>query len=242
MSSLEHFSEENLNNWSIEWAHCNYKPTIENMIRNFGLTKAMEIGGGRDPLFQSEEIKKLRLDFTVNDVSQHELDLAPMFIKKACFDIGGRIEHTNTYDIIFSKMVFEHVSDVEQAYNNIRSLLNPEGICINFHPVLYAFPFLFNSLIPERLSTIVVNILQDGRDMDNIPKFPARYDWCYASRAQRERILKIGFAEVVIVPFWGHSYFFKFPPLQKGVDFVSRFFANRNNLTFASYAYTIVRK
>lgn len=240
--SLANFCQESFTETDSEWAHHNYQETIVKLVSAFDARKTLEIGGGRRPLFELADIKAMNLEYTTNDIAQSELDLAPSHLEKVCFDIGGAEPVSGNYDIMFSRMVLEHVSNVGQAYRNIFNLLGDGGICINFHPTLFAFPFVVNKVIPDSLSTMMVNVLQDNRKTGEIPKFPAKYDWCHATAKQQEKLKQIGFSEVEIIPFWGHSYFRKIPPFQLFVDQYSKALASINSRRLAAFAFTIVRK
>ena len=71
------------------WCWENYKPTILELSRVRGLRRHLEIGAGRDPLFQPAEAAQLGLDITLNDISAHELSLAPAGYGKVQCDIAS---------------------------------------------------------------------------------------------------------------------------------------------------------
>jgi 2-polyprenyl-3-methyl-5-hydroxy-6-metoxy-1,4-benzoquinol methylase len=135
------------------WAWGNYKAVLANLLRIREARRIMEIGAGRFPLFDRSEIASFGVECIANDVDPTELARAPDGVRKACFDISAPDNHeiaklSNSIDLTFSKMVFEHVPDVTQAYRNIYKLLSPNGICLNFHPVLFSLPFIVNYLTP----------------------------------------------------------------------------------------------
>ncbi len=231
-------------NWSWE----NYKSMILAMTESYGLRRHLEIGGGRDPLFTPGELGEHGIHVTLNDLSQKELDLAPVEFSKICCDIAapstlatiGR----DRFDFAYCRMVMEHVEDVAQMWRNIHGLLTPGGAALSFFPTLFAPPFVINELMPERLSRAVVHALfPDRRDDGDNPKFPAHYNLCRGSEAAIVPLLKeIGFRDVVLLPFYGYSYFAKIP-LVKQVDAVFTEVARKRDWrTFTSFAYVIARK
>jgi SAM-dependent methyltransferase len=226
------------------WPFKNYKSTVIGLAKRFGKRALCEIGGGRAPMLSREAVEDLRAEYTVLDISQAELDCAPAWSRKLKCDIGGGdpVEIAGQYDLMFSHMVMEHVRDVRRAYANIFHLLAPGGIVINFHPTLYAVPFVINRYSPESLTRPLVELFDTNRGKAGRPKFPAYYSWCVSTEKAERMIRDTGFREVLIVPFWGHSYFERIPVLRE-IDRAIVTAAERRRLkSLSSYAYTIARK
>lgn len=226
------------------WAMANYKEMVMALATRFECRKLLEIGGGRSPLLSRDQLAAARLDFTVNDVSEAELRQCPAWADKLCFDIAGDETPPGQFDLVFSRMVQEHVSNAEKCYRNIFRLLRPGGIALNFHPTLYAAPFVVNYLIPSRLSAAILHIfgarVTDAEEP--YPKFPARYSWCRASARVAGKLRAIGFSEIFIVPFYGHGYFRNIPLVREADDWLAKMAKARGARFLSSYAYTIVRK
>ncbi len=230
-----------------EWAEQNYRPTILALVKELGARRVLEIGGGRWPLLSKDEILSANIDYIVNDISENELALAPDHVKKTCFNVAQPslqgLEHLfGTVDLIFSYNVFEHVADVHQAYRNIRLLLAPGGVCLNYHPVLFSPPFVVNWLLPETLSSKLLRLFFPHRNADEVPKHPALYDHCIVSERERAALQSVGFSGAWQIPFWYHDYFKRIPGIYQ-LDRALTTLADRNNWTqLASYSYTIVEK
>lgn len=218
-----------------------YKGVVEEVCALPWVSTVLEIGGGRSPLLSIGEIKQLNLNYAVNDISERELGKCPDYMDTLCFDIAGDVP-TKQFDFIFSSMVFEHIKDSKKAYENIYNLLKPGGLCLNFHPTLFALPFVINQIIPDRLSSIILRLFFPVRTDDGIPKFPANYSWCFAADFQEKRIRNIGFSDVRIIPFYGHGYFRKIPILHQIDTAISRLAQKQDFSLLASYAYTVVSK
>lgn len=199
-----------------EWAAENYKGVIQNVILTFGLRTVMEIGGGRSPLFSQEEAENLGLDYTVNDISDAELSLAPSWTSKARFDAAGDLpaELEGKFDLIFSKMVLEHVSSGRRYYENAFRCLRKGGVALTFYPTMFCLPFVVNRIIPEAASRAILLAMDGYRSDDQRPKFPAYYSWCYSTKSCETKIKNLGFSSVRIVPFYGHSYYENLPGLK----------------------------
>lgn len=236
--------------WHSDWAWENYGSTIEAMATTFSLRRLCEIGGGRDPYFDKATLDRLGVSLTINDISREELDKAPAGFDTACFSICGDLDfgrsapEPGSYDLMFSRMVFEHVPDVAKAWRNIHTLLSPGGVALAFNPTLYAWPFLINHLIPESVSSRIVQALYKNRAPDgDDPKFPAVYDWCFGDERRLAPMLhEAGFSEIEIVPFWGTRYLERFPVFREIDHGLSRLSAIAGWRKATSYAYVIVRK
>lgn len=246
--SVEGFFREMAPDWHSQWAWDNYESTILGLTQQFGLRRVCEIGGGRDPLFTAEQAKRRNIDLIVNDIDAGELALTPAGLKTARFDIAGDLSEPDIarggYDLMVSRMVFEHVGDVERAWTNIHALLAPGGVALAFFPTLWAPVFALNHLLPEKASRAIVHALFPlRRDGGGDPKFPAHYDWCRGSRARLTPMLnRAGFSDVHIQRFWGHGYFDRMPGL-KQADHAFNALAAKIGWEFVTtYAYVVVRK
>jgi SAM-dependent methyltransferase len=229
------------------WAWANYKRTVADLSRRLSAHRLIEIGGGRDPLFSREEIGALGADLTVNDISPVELGALPPGYKTACFDIADKISGIDglrsTFDLAFSRMVFEHVADGRRAWTNLYDLLAPGGVGLAFVPTLYALPFVLNRILPDRFAAAIVKAIFQHRTDDDDPVFPARYSWCVADETRLGGMLaEIGYREIVVQPFYGHDYYRYFPIVR---DIHEKFTAaarRRDWRLLASFAYIAARK
>jgi SAM-dependent methyltransferase len=234
--------------WHSNWAWANYEELVLRLSRRFGLSALCEIGGGRDPGFLPTNPALRGLSLTVNDIDQHELDCAPDGLAKACFNIAGDLGEADarpgSFDLMFSRMVFEHVDGVERAWNNIHTLLKPGGVALAFFPTLYAPVFTINRMIPERLSRALVHALYPARrDGGSDPKFPALYDHCVSSeRKLRPMLEKAGFSDIHVQPFWGHGYFKRMPLIREADDLFNRWAARIDWRLMSTHAFVLVRK
>jgi len=234
--------------WHSQWAWDNYEATILALARQFGLRRLCEIGGGRDPLFSAGEASRHGLDLVVNDIDAGELALTPPGLRTARFDIAGDLGEPDarpgSYDLMISRMVFEHVEDVARAWSNVHTLLAPGGVALAFFPTLWAPVFALNHVLPERASRAIVHALYPARRAGgDDPKFPALYDWCRGSAARLTPMLeRAGFRDVHVQPFWGHRYFARMPGLRQ-LDHGFNALAARIGWDFVTtHAYVVVRK
>jgi SAM-dependent methyltransferase len=234
--------------WHSQWAWDHYETTILGLAHQFGLRRVCEIGGGRDPLFTRDEALRNGIDLIVNDIDAGELALTGRGLETARFDIAGDLSEPDIvrggYDMMVSRMVFEHVDGVERAWANIHELLVPGGVALAFFPTLWAPVFALNRVLPEKLSRAIVHALFPARrDGGDDPKFPALYDWCRGDPALLGPMLRrAGFADIHVQRFWGHDYFERMPGL-KQLDHAFNAAAARIGWSLVTtHAYVVVRK
>ena len=188
---------------------------IENIIIDGQYRKVIEIGGGANPTLSTEFILRHRIEYTLLDISQSELDKAPADYLKICADIcESNFVCDEKYDFAFSRMLAEHVSSGERFHRNVKSLLRVQGVAFHFFPTMFAPPFVVNYLLPERLAESVLHLMQPGRERSGkVGKFPARYSWCRGpSRSQVQRFESLGYEVKKYSGFFGHEpYYRKIP-------------------------------
>src|SRR5262249_6987996 len=151
------------------WAWDHYAPVVKALSQRLGLGRLCEIGGGRNPLLTLSEGSEIGARYKVNDISAGGLSLVPDGCETACFDGAGdpaALPAALSFDLVFSRMVFEHLRDVAGAWANLHRLLKPGGVALAFIPTLYALPFMTNRLVPEWLSGAIVDRLYPHRDRD----------------------------------------------------------------------------
>jgi SAM-dependent methyltransferase len=218
-----------------------YKPIILQLSRG---KSVLEIGAGRNPLFSPAELAAENIAYSANDIAQSELNAMLHEVPRFAFDASQHVpgECLSRFDVIFSKMVQEHVQDTLGFYRNIALMLKPGGIALNFHPVLYALPFVVNKLMPESWSDPLLYRLRKDRNKERSPKFPAVYDHCTVSETVRQRIRDCGFAHVRQIAFYGHGYYKSLPLVRDAHRRFTDYAMGRDLTTLASFSYTLCMK
>jgi len=229
------------------WAWDNYKRVVRDLSQRLEARRLIEIGGGRDPLFNLAELDDLGAELTLNDIDPAELAYLPKGYPTACFDVVGDLSSVghlrNSFDLAFSRMVFEHVADGRRAWANLYQLLAPGGVALAFIPTLYAPPFVVNWLLPHKLGAAIVKTLRPERRGEEDPVFPPVYSWCFALESRMRPMLStIGYREIAVLPFYGHGYY-KYVPMVRDVhEWFAGVVRRRDWRALASFAYIIVRK
>jgi SAM-dependent methyltransferase len=239
VSPLGKFVAENIVSNDAHWAWQSYKSVVLKLQETFQCKSLLEVGAGRSPLFDRAEYESLGAKYTVNDISPPELALAPEWTAKACFDIASPPPSVcSSYDLIFSKMVFEHAPDAGATYRAVYELLKPNGICFAFFPTLYCVPFLVNYFSPERLSLK----LQRTFAFRIKPKFPAYYNWCKSTPPLSRKLRQVGFRDVFVAPFYGHAYYQRVPFVKDMNRWWTILASAKDWRLTSSFAYVLVQK
>jgi 2-polyprenyl-3-methyl-5-hydroxy-6-metoxy-1,4-benzoquinol methylase len=217
-----------------------YKDECRRLVDEHGLHDLCEIGGGRSPLFDPEEIREMGITYTVLDISPEEIALAPAVCEPVCADICTPPQPGNVqrFDFMFSRFVAEHVTSGDAMHRNVRSMLRPGGIAFHLYPTLYSPAFVANRLLPKRLTAAIM-----ARLFGYTWKFPARYSRCTGpTRRMRLFLETLGYEILEFRPFYGTWYFDRLPILRTMDDRFTSWAANRQSAYFTSYAYLIMRR
>ena len=226
---------ENRKSW--DTAMTGYSQRLKELVAQYPNSDILELGAGRYPSFTFSEMPNTVSTYTVNDISEDELSLLPAGYAKACFDVSGDATNFNdTYDVVFSRFLAEHVPDGVAMHRNVYSVLRKGGTAFHLIPTLYALPFVINKYFPEKLSYQMLKILSPRRAIS--PKFPAYYSACYASPEKMMKMLRsVGYSEVEVIPFYGHFYYEKIPLVKQIHEKFSAIAAHNEWTALASYAY-----
>jgi SAM-dependent methyltransferase len=219
---------------------------VEAWLERTGSVQVADLGGGANPLLSPEFVRRNGLEYTVIDVAQAELDKGPREFRKLRADLAAREfawdGEQPQFDLVFSRMLAEHVPSGERFHRNVRQLLAPGGVAVHCFPTLYALPFVLNRLASERLSDWLLRWLQP-RDRFQYGKFRAYYSWCRGpSRRQLRRFAGVGYEVLEYRGYFGHPYFEAFPALDRlERRFAARLLA-RPRAWLTSYAFVALRK
>lgn len=219
-----------------------YGDQLKRIVAQYPDAAILELGAGRRPSFTLEEMPDTVRSYTVNDISADELALLPEGYDMACFDVSGDASNfRDTYDVVFSRFLAEHVPDGAAMHRNVFQVLKKGGVAFHLIPTLPAVPFLVNKYMPEGLSSWVLKTFAPRRSIN--PKFPAPYSECHADPERMGKLLKdIGYSRWEVRNFYGHFYYEKIPGLKQAHEAFSAFVADRDWHHFGTYAYIIAYK
>ncbi len=228
------------NDW--ETAMLGYADELKALVAHYPAARILELGAGRRPSFEITEMPGAIESYTVNDVSLEELELLPPGYDKACFDVcGDAANFSDSYDVVFSRFLAEHVPDGAAMHRNVFRVLKPGGVAFHLIPTLFALPFVLNKLAPERLSSPLLRLLSPRRSIN--PKFPAYYSKCYGSPVRMTSMLRdIGYQRIELRTFFGHFYYENIPILRTLHRRFTSAAARHNWNLLSSYAYITAYK
>lgn len=222
---------------SWETSMLGYGDALKSIVASYPDAAILELGAGRRPSFTFAEMPATIDSYTVNDISAEELALLPEGYDMACFDVSGDASNfRDNYDVVFSRFLAEHVPDGYAMHRNVHQVLRDGGVSFHLIPTLYAFPFVINKLLPERLTAWVLKTFAPRRAIN--PKFPAHYSMCYGNPDyMAKKLTEIGYRKVEIQNFYGHFYYEKIPVLRSVHKWFSDLAAKNNWTSLSSYAY-----
>ncbi len=220
-----------------------YLKKLNDLTSEYSAKYLCEIGGGAFPAISLDQIKKEGIEYTVFDISRTELDRAPDGYVKVQGDIcDPELKDEGKYDLIFSKMLAEHVRDARILHANVYKLLKPGGIALHFFPTLYASPFVINKIIPEFLAKILFKLFVQNDPIEH-KRFSAYYNWCRGPiKAQIDKLESLGFEIVEYRGFFGHKYYKKIPVLRDLHKLMIGFLMHFPNPYLTSFSFVILRK
>ena len=223
-----------------------YKGFLERLVVEGGCRTICEIGGGANPALDQEFVRRHGLDYVLVDISAEELAKAPAGYRTRVLDVSQPLTgEEGTYDLVFSKMLAEHVADAPMFHRNMCCLLRVGGTAFHFFPTLYSPPFVVNILLPERLTYWILNRIQKGREKSGRnAKFPAYYQWCRGPISQQFRRLEsVGFTIRQYIGFFGHpGYYKRVPILEKIHRGIAAWFQRHPVPLLTSFAYVVLEK
>jgi len=216
---------------------------IQQLIIKYNIKSILELGAGANPTIKPEFINANKLTYTISDIDSEELAKADSVYFKEVLNLNTKeISHSQNYDLIFSRMVGEHISNGYFYHRNIFSLLNPGGIAFHCFSTLYSLPFLINRLLPEALSEVLLKIFAP-RDEHKHGKFKAYYSWCRGPSAKMiKRFQEIGYNILEYIGYYGHNYYKNIPVLNELEKYKTEFLIGKQISSLTSYAHIILKR
>ncbi len=224
-----------------EWS--NYPGFVQNLVLQYGARKICDVGGGANPVLPLQFITDNQLDCTILDISSTELEKAPSGYKKLVRNIEAEdFVSTGQFDLLITKMMAEHLKNGRLFHKNIFSMLKPGGLAVHYFPTLYALPFLANKLMPEWLSSFLLDIFLP-RDHYQLGKFPAYYSWCYGPTPSMLKMLdESGYEILQYRGFFGNIYYTRIPIIRNLHSIYTQYLVRHPHPYLTSFAQIVLRK
>lgn len=216
---------------------------VQELILKYNIKSILEIGAGANPTINPDFIKKHNLVYTISDVDDDELKKALRVYNRMVVDLSISLPQENTkFDLVFSRMVGEHISDGNTFHKNVFKILNKRGLSFHCFSTLYAFPFLINKILPDGLSDFVLDKISP-RDKHFHGKFKAHYNWSRGpSNKMINRFEEIGYEIIEYAGYFGHNYYNKFPIINKIEKVKSKLLLKFPIPLLTAYAHFILTK
>lgn len=220
---------------------------LSSIVERESCTSVMEIGSGANPTLSPTEIDTRGLRYTTNDLSASELAKAGPAYETLLLDMvtaSPAALPREAFDLVFSRMVNEHVADGERYHRNIFDVLRPGGVAVHCFSTLYALPFVVNRLLPERVASRALDVFFP-RDRYQQDKFPARYSWSRGpSKRMIERLSRLGYEIIEYHGYFGHDYYNRpaFRLVRMLEEAKSAWLCHHPIPALTSYAVVILRK
>ncbi len=222
-----------------------YERLLVELGKRESVQSVAELGGGANPMVADADRWGFVPQRVVIDISADELAKADGDVETRVADLCQPItDGQESYDLVFSKMLCEHLPDARRFHENCFKILRPGGHSVHFFPTLYTLPFVINRLIPENLARSVLRKIQPGRiDDPKQEKFPAYYRWCTGpTRRALKRFESVGFEVETWNASFGHSYYAILPPLDALERAKTKFLFQHPAPAFTTFAAVVLRK
>ncbi len=175
----------------------------------------VDLGGGKGCSFAKYKDAGVRAKIIAVDICESELKNNCEVDETRVADVVGRLPFQNEEaDIVSSRWVLEHLSDLDSFVAESKRILKKDGYSIHLGASKFAPFAVINKVLPNELSKKILYFLGNrGFQHFNNSGFPTYYDQCYYS-AIRSVFEKNGFEIVDIqVSYYQSGYFSFFFPL-----------------------------
>lgn len=147
-------------------------------------TRVLDVGSGRSPSIEPAS-RPPQCYYVGLDISESELNTAPpgSYDDTWVSDITNHVpELDDSFDLVVSWQVLEHVKPLEAAIENMRSYLRPGGRLVAHLSGTYSVFGLINKALPTSVGVRALEVLLQ-RDPETV--FPAHYHHCWYSAIER---------------------------------------------------------
>jgi SAM-dependent methyltransferase len=215
---------------------------IRTLIADYNPRVLLEIGSGANPTLDLETARKAGLRYITSDSNRAEIAKAPAGLEARLLNLEREQPPRDLLgqcDIVFSRMVNEHVSDAKSYHKNILQLLAPAGVAVHCFSTLYTIPFIANALLSGAASERLLDFLTCGQ---HHTKFRAYYSWSRGPTARMmQRFEDIGYDVIAYRGYFGHWYYSRVKPLHRLEFWKTRALLALPNPLFCSYALVVLR-
>ena len=229
--------------WTDLWD--SFEARLAGVVRDSGAVAIGELGGGANPMMGLAERVGRPVRLTVLDISPEELDRTPPGVEKLCVDLcADEPPVRDRFDLVFSRMLCEHVRSGRTFHQNCHDALRPGGHAVHFFPAATALPFALNRVLPVGLSERLLEAFFPARRRGGLyGKVPAYYRWCWGPTGpQIDRYRSVGFELESCDVGIGHGYYGKVPGLRAIEAAKSNFVLRHPSPWLAAFVLVVLRR
>ncbi len=194
----------------------------------------LDIGSGRHPAVPLER-RPEDVEYVGLDLSRDELAAAgPAAYTEAVAADATILQPAlvDRFDLVVSWQVLEHVRDLRQTVDNIRTYLRPGGTFVALFSGTWSAFGVVNKVLPHSVGKRIVEPIMNRKER-NTPVFPAYYDKCYASALED---IFVPWNESTIHPLYvGATYFSFARPLMRAYLAYENTIASRGVANLATH-------
>jgi SAM-dependent methyltransferase len=217
--------------------------------REYACKQILEIGVGSDPIFSVEYINENQINYFINDISPYEIEKIKggssyeVLICDLSKKKGSAVLPRDSFDMVISRMVNEHIKDSHTYFENIFNILKPGGVTVHSFSCLYTMPFLVNFLMPDVVTEFFISAFT-RRNSSRHSKFKAYYSWCRGpSKLMQKKFLSIGYEIIEFVGYFGHFYYKKKLPIMHKLEMLKTDLLCKHKVShLCSYGHVVLRK
>jgi SAM-dependent methyltransferase len=167
----------------------------------------LDLGGGRRCVYAGAVHPPGRVKLVAVDISPEELALNTDVSETYVADVTSGIPvPTGSVDLILSRALLEHVSDVPAAIRHMARVLAPGGVALHLVPCRYSLFGTVARLLPLGPTVSIMTRVMPWAHGD--VGFPVHYDRCYPQALERE-FRAAGFFDVRSWTTWAQPGYFE---------------------------------
>lgn len=174
-------------------------------------SRILDVGSGRSPTIAPED-RPTGCRYVGLDISEDELQAAApgAYDDVIEHDITQPLPTDETFDLVLSWQVLEHVRPLDEALHNLRAVLRPGGTMLAQLSASFSAFALLARMVPHGWRVKAMARYLGSAEEE---KFPTHYDRCYARALER---MLASWSSVTLHPFYrGAVYFGMWRPLQR---------------------------
>lgn len=196
---MKHTRPRYLEPWMLAW-----EDRVRERLRPG--VRILDVGSGRRPAIP-REVRPPDSFYCGLDLSLDELRAAPpaSYDRVVAADIVEyQPQLRESFDLVVSWQVLEHVRPLDVAFENMRRYLVPDGVCLVHLSGSFSVFGLLNRVIPHRVGVFAMKHLL-GREPETV--FPAHYDKCWYGALSK---ITSSWQEAEVIPRYRGSGYFRF--------------------------------